>query len=179
VLTTLHTIDAAAAIARLVDMGVPPFLLASTLRLLVAQRLVRCICPHCKEERVHGIDDLLLEVRDTVKGDDRTPQGPRATRPRRSARSDPDRQAAGQPGPFYAGTGCPACQHTGTKGRAGIYEVMPVGQEVRELIQRNAPTHEIRTVAQNRGMSTLRDLGLLKALEGVATLEEILRITPR
>jgi type IV pilus assembly protein PilB len=152
VLSTLHTIDAAAAIARLVDMGVPPFLLASTLRLLVAQRLVRRICPHCKE-RCPRTDDVSREVQDAMEGYDRTA--------------------------LYRGTGCPACEHTGTKGRVGIYEVMPVDQDVRELIQRNASTNEIRTLAQEHGMDTLRDLGVRKAREGVATLDEVLRITPR
>lgn len=150
VLTTLHTNDAASAVARLVDMGVPPFLLASTLQLVVAQRLVRRICPRCKKpDPTH---DGALGVSPLGEGSD--------------ARV------------LYRGTGCPACQHTGMKGRVGIYEVLPVTDEVRKLVEHSAPTSEIRKAAREHGMKTLRDLGLLRTLEGMTTVEEVLRVTP-
>jgi type II secretory ATPase GspE/PulE/Tfp pilus assembly ATPase PilB-like protein len=123
VLTTLHTNDCASTIARLVDMGVPPFLLASSLELVVAQRLVRCGPP------------------------------------------------AGATPP-----GCPACQHTGYKGRVGLYEVMPVTPTIRSLIQTNAPSSQIEAAAREDGLQTLADLGRVKLAQSITTVEEFARV---
>jgi type IV pilus assembly protein PilB len=129
VLTTLHTNDCASTIARLVDMGVPSFLLASSLELVVAQRLVRRVCPRC---------------------------GPAA--------------AGAKP------AGCPACQHTGYKGRVGLYEVMRVTPTIRSLIQTNAPSSQIEAAAREDGLQTLGELGRMKLEQSITTAEEISRV---
>src|SRR5213083_1461064 len=150
VFSTLHTNDSPSTVARLIDMGVPPFLVASSLVLVVAQRLVRKVCTSCKEP--YEADEEHLVPLGHV------PIGVGST-------------------PFYKGRGCPACNFTGMKGRIAIYEVMPINQELRDLVLRSASTSEPRQVAQAQGMKTLRQAGLLKVIEGVTTVEEILRVT--
>ena len=150
VLSTLHTNDAPSTISRLIDMGIPPFLLASSLRLIVAQRLARKICEDCKE--TYEADEGLL-----------VDQGLR------------QRGSGGLV--LYRGRGCPACNFTGLKGRIALYEVLPITREIRDLIATAAPSDEIKKVARDLGMHTLREAGLMKVLEGVTTLEEVLRIT--
>jgi type IV pilus assembly protein PilB len=150
VLTTLHTNDCPSTIARLLDMGIPPFLVSSSLLLILAQRLGRKICKECKEPFEVDEDSLI-------------PYGHVS-------------QGLGKVS-FYKGKGCPVCNFTGLKGRVAIYEVMPVTQELRDLILRNAPTAEIREMAISQGMRTLRQSGLLKVLEGTTTVEEVLRVT--
>jgi len=150
VFSTLHTNDSPSTVARLIDMGVPPFLVASSLVLVVAQRLVRKVCTSCKEP--YEADEEHLVPLGHV------PIGVGST-------------------PFYKGRGCPACNFTGMKGRIAIYEVMPINQELRDLVLRSASTSELRQVAQAQGMKTLRQAGLLKVIEGVTTVEEILRVT--
>jgi type IV pilus assembly protein PilB len=150
VLTTLHTNDCPSTIARLLDMGIPPFLVSSSLLLILAQRLGRKVCSNCKEP--YEADEESLVPYGYI------PQG----LGRRT---------------FYKGTGCTACNYTGMKGRIAIYEVMPITEEIRDLILRNAPTAEIRDVAVNQGMKTLRQSGLAKVVEGVTTLDEVLRVT--
>jgi type IV pilus assembly protein PilB len=131
-------------------MGIPPFLVSASLRLIVAQRLARRVCPGCREG--HEMDEASL-VRYGHK-----PLGI---------------------GQFtaYQGKGCRACSFTGMRGRAAIYEVMPVTEEVRELISDNARTSAIRDVARAQGMRTLRESGLSKVVEGHTTVKEILRVT--
>jgi len=150
VFSTLHTNDSPSTVARLIDMGVPPFLVASSLVLVVAQRLARKVCTSCKEP--YEADEERLVPLGHV------PIGVGST-------------------PFYKGRGCPACNFTGMKGRIAIYEVMPINQELRDLVLRSASTSELRQVAQAQGMKTLRQAGLLKVIEGVTTVEEILRVT--
>ena len=150
VLTTLHTNDCPSTIARLLDMGIPPFLVSSSLLLILAQRLGRKICQECKEPFEEDEDSLI-------------PYGHVS-------------QGLGKVS-FYKGKGCPVCNFTGLKGRVAIYEVMPVTQEIRDLILRNAPTAEIRDMAVSQGMRTLRQSGLQKVLEGTTTIEEVLRVT--
>jgi type IV pilus assembly protein PilB len=150
VLSTLHTNDAPSAVARLIDMGVPPFLLASSLRLVVAQRLARKICEECREPYAADEADLVTHGL--------TPQG-RGTLT------------------LFRGRGCQACTFTGLKGRVALYEVMPVAREIRDLITQAAPTTEIQKVARDLGMLTLRESGLVKVLQGVTTVEEVLRVT--
>jgi type IV pilus assembly protein PilB len=150
VFTTLHTNDCPSTVARLVDMGVQPFLLSSALLLVLAQRLGRRICADCKEP-VEGHEDQLVPL-------GHVPQGlGRVT--------------------FHKGRGCTTCNFTGMKGRVAIYEVMPISEELRELILKDASTAEIRECAQAQGMKTLRQAGLLKVLEGTTTAAEVLRVT--
>ena len=150
VFSTLHTNDCPSTIARLVDMGIPPFLIASALLLIVAQRLGRKVCSECREP--YEADEESL-----------TPYG------HVSAGLGKVR--------FYKGKGCQACSFTGMKGRVAIYEVMPMTAEVREAILKSSPTAEIREIAQAQGMKTLRQAGLQKVLDGTTTVEEVLRVT--
>ncbi|OLB94054.1 MAG: type IV-A pilus assembly ATPase PilB [Candidatus Rokubacteria bacterium 13_1_40CM_68_15] len=151
VFSTLHTNDSPSTIARLIDMGIPPFLVASSLLLVLAQRLGRKVCKDCKEP--YEVDeDSLLPYGHILTGVGRTQ--------------------------VYKGRGCTACSFTGLKGRVAIYEIMPVTQELRDMILKGASTAELRVMAQSQGMKTLRQAGLLKVLfDGVTTVEEVLRVT--
>ncbi|MET0849963.1 MAG: type IV-A pilus assembly ATPase PilB [Candidatus Rokuibacteriota bacterium] len=150
VLTTLHTNDCPSTVARLLDMGIPPFLVSSALTVILAQRLGRKICKDCRQP--YEADEEALVPYGHV------PQGLGRVQ-------------------FYKGKGCPACNFTGMKGRVAIYEVMPISEELRGLILHNAPTAEIREVALAQGMKTLRQNALQKVLDGVTTVEEVLRVT--
>jgi len=150
VFTTLHTNDCPSTVARLLDMGIPPFLVASALTLVLAQRLGRRVCKDCKQP-YEADEESLVPYGHTPQGLGRVV--------------------------FYKGKGCHACSFTGMKGRVAIYEVMPATEEIRELILRNAPTAEIRDTALAQGMKTLRQNALQKVIEGVTTVEEVLRVT--
>ena len=148
VLSTLHTNDAAGAISRLDDMGIEPFLISSSVLLTCAQRLVRRICTNCKEEFVPEPEVFeKLEISDMI----------------------------GET--FYRGAGCDRCKGRGTSGRAAILEVLPVTEAIRKLIVKRASASVIKNQAVQEGMKTLRMAGIDKAREGIATLEEILRVT--
>jgi type IV pilus assembly protein PilB len=150
VLSTLHTNDAASSIARLLDMAIPPFLLASSLRLVVAQRLIRKVCEECK--RAHEVDEsTLVDYGYVSRGVGKIT--------------------------LSKGRGCAACTHSGLKGRAAIYEIMPITREIKDLILQGAPPTEICKVARDQGMTTLRESALAKLIAGVTTLEEVLRVT--
>jgi type IV pilus assembly protein PilB len=147
VLSTLHTNDAPSTVNRLLNMGVEPFLVASSVNLIMAQRLARVICPHCKEE--HRVPaDALKEI--GWPGDAFVP---------------------------YRGAGCGSCANTAYKGRVALYEVMPLTDELRELILSGATALDLKRAAITGGMKTLRQSGLTKVAEGVTTIEEILRVT--
>jgi len=150
VFSTLHTNDAPSAIARLVDIGVEPFLIAATLEAVVAQRLVRRICGSCK---VHfePADDVLREL-----GLTRADIG--------------DKQ-------FARGRGCEACNFSGFRGRTALGEILVVGERVREAVLDGASTSELGRVAREAGMRTLRDAGLRAIFDGLTTVEEVLRET--
>jgi type IV pilus assembly protein PilB len=150
VFSTLHTNDCPSTVARLVDMGIPPFLVASSLVLILAQRLGRKVCKDCKEP--HEIEEDSL-----------APYGHQPTGLRRVT--------------IYKGKGCSTCNFTGMKGRVAFYEVMPMTSELRDMILKGAQAAELRRVAQSEGMRTLRQTGLLKVLEGITTVEEVLRVT--
>ena len=150
VFSTLHTNDCPSTIARLLDMGIQPFLVASSLLLILAQRLGRKVCKECKEP--YEADEATL-----------VPYGHEPTGLGHTT--------------FYKGKGCQLCNFTGMKGRVAIYEVMPITEELREMILKNVPTAELRTAAQTQGMKTLRQAGLRKVIEGTTTVEEILRVT--
>jgi type IV pilus assembly protein PilB len=150
VLSTVHTNDAPGTITRLIDMGIEPFLISSAVILILAQRLIRKICMDCREPiKVHP--QLLIDLGippDEVKSF-----------------------------PVFKGKGCPICNNTGYKGRVGLYEVMPMKEEVRELVLSRASTTEIKKEAIRLGMKTLRQSGIMKIKDGVTTIEEVLRST--
>ncbi len=150
VFTTLHTNDAAGAITRLVDMGVDPFLIASTLEGVMGQRLVRTICKKCKTE--YKPDSMVLEGLGLSQEDVQ------------------DRS-------FYFGAGCNNCNETGYRGRAGIFEYLRLTEPVRKLINERKPTVVIRDRAVEMGMRTLREDGIRSILDGVTTVEEVLKYT--
>jgi general secretion pathway protein E len=152
VFSTLHTNDAASAITRLIDMGAEDYLIASSLLGVLAQRLVRVICPHCKTEE-HPVPEMLDEIGF-----------------RRGDRKD-------GPDHFYEGTGCEYCSHTGFAGRIGIYELMNVNDDIRKLTVGKADSNQIRKKALENGMRSLRDDGWLKVRQGLSSLSEVLRVT--
>jgi type IV pilus assembly protein PilB len=150
VFSTLHTNDALGAIPRLIDMGVEAFLLASALTAIIGQRLVRCICPGCKVERTDAstvLKDLRVEL-------------PEGVPPR-----------------LWAGRGCDACGKTGYKGRAGLYEIIQITDELHAPIVHGPDMAGIRAIIRREGMPTMFDDGLMKALHGMTTLQEVLRVT--
>ena len=151
VLSTLHTNDAPSSVIRLVDMGIEPFLISSSVIGVLAQRLVRKICPYCKKEvpitnEIKNILEVCHLDSENIK--------------------------------IFHGEGCSHCKKTGYKGRTAIFEFMVVNDCIRELIYRNAPLSEIRDAAiKVNGMLTLKEDGLQKVMEGVTTLEEVMRAT--
>ena len=147
VLSTLHTNDAAGAISRLDDMGIEPFLIASSILLTCAQRLVRKICPNCREE-FHPEKELFQRL--GIEDEGTT---------------------------FYHGVGCDRCKRRGYMGRAAIIEVLPVSEQIRRLIIKRASAAVVKNQAISEGMKTLRMVGIDKAREGITTLEEVLRST--
>lgn len=147
VLSTLHTNDAPAAVTRLVDIGMPPYMIASSVIGIVAQRLVRRICPDCKDEYVPTTDLL--------------------------SRMGLDKREL--PFKFYRGTGCSTCGNVGYKGRTVIEEVMIMGRQIRELVQSGASDDKIREAAMATGMSTLGISGLQRIEDGITTLDEVLK----
>jgi type IV pilus assembly protein PilB len=150
VLSTLHTNDAPSTVNRLMNMGIEPFLVASSLNLVCAQRLVRRICRNCSEPEP-AQPQVLMQA--GFSADDA-----RAVVPNR-------------------GRGCDRCNNTGYKGRVGLYEVMEVTEDLRELILVGASALELRRKAVDEGMITLRHSGLRKVKEGVTTIEEVVRET--
>jgi type IV pilus assembly protein PilB len=150
VFTTLHTNDAPSSIARLLDLGIEPFLVTATLEGIVAQRLIRKICEHCKTP-FEPSESQLMELGltpDDVKGKK-----------------------------FYYGRGCQRCNNTGYRGRTGIFEVMTFNDEIRELIMNHASTNVLRTASQRTGMRLLRDAGLSALYDGVTTIDEVVKET--
>lgn len=149
VFSTLHTNDASSAINRLVDMKIASYLISSSLNAILAQRLVRKICEFCKTEKI--VDAL----------------------------NEPILKEAGMIGqkPIYSGKGCFECNNTGYSGRDGIYELLVVSADIRELISNNASTDDIRKKLKEEGMKTMRDDGVSKILKGITTTEEVLRVT--
>jgi len=147
VLSTLHTNDAPSTITRMVDMGIEPFNVASAVNLIVAQRLVRRICKDCKQE--HEYTDVEMHAFGIDK----------------------------KVGPFFKGAGCDTCAGTGFKGRQGLYEVMALSSPLRRGILKGGSTEELRDIAVQEGMLTLRMDGMVKVKKGVTTLEEVVKET--
>jgi general secretion pathway protein E len=152
VFSTLHTNDAPSAIARLIDMGAEDYLIASSLLGILAQRLVRVICSHCKTE-AFPVPEMLDEI------------GYR----RSNSRNGPDR--------FFEGTGCEKCGGTGYSGRIGIYELMIMNDDLRKLTVSKADSNQIRKKGIENGMRPLREDGWIKVREGITSISEVLRVT--
>ncbi len=150
VLSTLHTNDAPATINRLLNMGIEPFLVASAVNLITAQRLARRVCSECKEQ-----EEIPLQA--LIDAGVPTEEAPEFV--------------------CYKGRGCPVCNNTGYKGRVGFYQVMPMLEPIRELILNGANTAEIKRESMRLGIKTMRQSGLTKLKEGVTSLEEVLRVT--
>ena len=150
VFSTLHTNDAPSAVVRMIDIGVKPFLVASSTRAIMAQRLVRKICEKCKEQYAPTDAELRL-------------LGPAAAQLEQAI--------------LYRGKGCADCRYTGCRGRLGLFEIFVLNDEVRNMIFANAGAMELRHSARQLGMRTLREDGLRKVVAGVTTLTEVLRVT--
>ncbi|OPZ99679.1 MAG: Type II secretion system protein E [Planctomycetes bacterium ADurb.Bin412] len=150
VLSTLHTNNAASAPTRLIDMGIEPYLIASSLNAVMAQRLLRVICPNCRVPCQPEEDVSHLW---------------------------PSRTSRHLSAQFYQGAGCPRCLQTGYLGRTGIFELLQIDDEIKELITRRTGSHLVEQHAVEKGMITLREDGLYKVLAGITTVEEVLRVT--
>jgi type IV pilus assembly protein PilB len=150
VFSTLHTNDAPSTVTRMKDMGVPTFLITATVEAILAQRLVRRICAECREE-VPVSEDMMLELDLNAE------------------------QCEGKS--FYRGSGCATCTNTGYKGRVGLFELMIMDDELRDMINDNCNTDDLRTKAQSKGMRLLRDMGVELAFDGTTTAEEVVRET--
>jgi type IV pilus assembly protein PilB len=150
VLSTLHTNDASATISRLLNMGIEPFLVSASLILIAAQRLARKMCQNCKEEEKVPVPTLI-------------------------SLGFPEEEA--KTVKCYKGKGCPVCNGSGYKGRIALYEIMPVGAEINEMILEGASADELKKTAVRFGMRTLRMSGLTKVKEGVTSIEEVMRVT--
>lgn len=150
VLSTLHTNDSATTFPRLLDMGVPAFLVASTVNIAIGQRLVRKLCQTCREERVLTQDEFksLLEVIPTIR---------------------PEMK-------FFKAKGCPVCNGSGYEGRLGVRELLEVNEEIQQLIMNRANARQIKEAAVRNGMTTMLEDSLLKASQGLTSIEEILRV---
>ncbi|MFO7986416.1 MAG: type II secretion system ATPase GspE [Desulfatiglandaceae bacterium] len=150
VFSTLHTNDSASAVTRLIDMGIEPFLVTSSVSAILAQRLVRVICPHCKEE-YHPDEASLRKIGITPE------------------------MADGKP--IFRGRGCPECLHTGYYGRTGLFELLVLNKEIKNLILNTSDANLIKAEAIDNKMITLRQDGALKVLNGITTIEEVFRVS--
>ncbi len=150
VFSTLHTNDSAGAVSRLLDLGVEPYLVSSSLIAIIAQRLVRKVCPDCRQTK----EPSLHELRELGLGED-----------------------AGNMGKFFVGTGCEKCFQTGYRGRTGIYEMMLINEHIQNLIYKRETAGTIKRVALDAGLQTLRMDGARKVLAGITTISEVLRVT--
>ena len=161
VLSTLHTNDAVGAIPRLIDMKIEPFLVASSLRVVVAQRLVRKICSHCKEEvkisdsARASIEKVLSQIPEAQKKDLNLPKEIK----------------------IYKGKGCSKCGGSGSKGRIGVFEVIYMTEEINNLLSDKVEESDLWEAARRQGMVTMKQDGILKVLAGITTLEEVERVT--
>ena len=150
VFSTLHTNDAPSAITRLRDMGIPPFLITATVEAILAQRLVRKICIECRTE-FEPSDELLMELQLPL--------------------------AQARKYKFYYGRGCQRCSNTGYKGRTGLYELMEINDDIRDLISSDATVDDVRNLARSQGMTSLRESGLKLIFDGITTIDEVVRET--
>jgi type II secretory ATPase GspE/PulE/Tfp pilus assembly ATPase PilB-like protein len=170
VLSTLHTNSAPETVTRLLDMGMDPFNFADSLLAILAQRLVRRLCPHCRTSRPatpEEVDELLSDYLHAFGGESTASErdAVRASWTRRHGR---DGQI-----PMYSSPGCPECENSGFKGRAGLHELMVISRELRHLIQTGARAEALQATALRQGMRTLRQDGIDKVLAGVTTIDEV------
>ncbi len=190
VLSTLHTNSAAAAIPRLLDMGIEPYLLSSTIRTVAAQRLPRKICPHCIEA-YPASPEVLKEIEDELSSIPNfnvvqylsrlTPSSDNIEHnfvKRPSVFRPPEVGADGKSVLYlYKGKGCDKCGGTGYSGRIGIFEVLDINDKISRMMMQSVTDKDIEKVAQEQGMLTMIEDGYLKALEGITTIEEVLRVS--
>ena len=180
VLSTIHTNDSATGITRLVDMGVQPFLVASSLVALQAQRLVRRVCPHCAEPyrpTAAEIEEVGIDAEAFFAGEQPLKVPMRDEAGNIIAISAPSGRKLPPIGHIYRAGGCEKCHGSGYSGRTGLYEVLTVTEEIRRLAIRNADSGQIKAAALAQGMRTLRDDGALKVVAGITTLDEVARVT--
>jgi type IV pilus assembly protein PilB len=185
VLSTLHTNSAPETVTRLMDMGLEPFNVASALNLVLAQRLLRRICPNCKEKYTPTDVDFdvakvkpdmtLRDLRFTAETIENAKA--RATKEAAPFLANITLDTLVQSLPFFRGKGCDTCGGSGMKGRQGVYEVMPMSPHLRKLILQNVGAAEIRDAAVDEGMLTLRMDGWMKVMKGITTLEQVVRET--
>jgi general secretion pathway protein E len=161
VFSTLHTNDAASAITRLIDIGVEPFLISSSVIAVVAQRLVRVLCNDCKES--YHPDAATLKQFRGIK--------------RKGGLGKPDLPVSDDAITIYRSVGCPKCFQSGYKGRIGIYEIMVLNETLHNMILQTHDSHQIQKEATRQGMTSLYDDGIQKVLDGTTTIEEVLRVT--
>ena len=161
VLSTLHTNDSAGALPRLINMGIEPFLITSSINLVIAQRLVRRICPDCKAESKVP-ESLITEIKEEI-----------AKIPKNNPK---DLARINKPLKFYHGTGCSKCSK-GYKGRVGIFEVIRMTDKIEELAVGHHPASDIKAAAITDGMITMKQDGILKAMDGLTTLDEVFQAT--
>jgi type II secretory ATPase GspE/PulE/Tfp pilus assembly ATPase PilB-like protein len=150
VLSTVHTNDAIGCIYRLINIGIPPYMLSASVNLVMAQRLVRKLCPHCRAPDADYRGKLAFLGETPASGDENA---------------------------FYTGKGCPRCANTGYQGRTGVFELLALDGELREAIDRGATLQELEKTARNKGLRYLREHGIEKARAGVTSLDEIIRLT--
>ncbi|GAG23447.1 unnamed protein product, partial [marine sediment metagenome] len=148
VFSTLHTNDSASAVTRLTDMGIEPFLVSTAVQAIIAQRLVRLLCTHCKEA-YEPEEAQWAELRSS-------------------------REVAG---PIFRADGCEKCLETGYRGRTGIYEFLPLSEAIKGLVLKTSDANQINKVARAEGMANLREDGINKVMEGRTTISEVLRVT--
>lgn len=158
VLSTLHTNDSGGAIPRLLDMGIEPFLITSSLNAIIGQRLCRKICEKCRKET-----NLKPEDVDAVKKEIETMPEPEKSETKKSSK-------------FFKGEGCDACSNSGYNGRIGIFEILSLSEPIKQLTLKRASTSDIMTQAKSEGLITMKQDGILKALHGLTTIEEVWRV---
>ncbi len=161
VLSTLHTNNAAGVIPRLVDLGVQKFLLPSSLNLMMAQRLVRKLCPHCKKERLANQEEIQF-IEESLSG---------------MSKEEIEKLKITKPYKVYDNVGCSECNNTGYKGRVGVFEVLTVNQVIEDIILGDMSEAKIKQEMKKQGMLSLREDGVIKALEGITSLTEIMKET--
>jgi type IV pilus assembly protein PilB len=172
VLSTLHTNSAAATLPRIIDMGAEPFMVASTVNVIIAQRLVRKLCPDCKKEYKMTDKELVImndsydmqAILEVIKKNDIT-------------KGMVNKETTWEDIILYKAVGCDQCSNEGYKGRSGIYEVLEVDGDMEKMISQKAPTEQVEKAAKEKGMVTMVEDGFIKAVMGITSIEEILRVT--
>jgi len=172
VLSTLHTNSAAGTLPRLIDMGAEPFLLASTLNVVIAQRLVRRLCPDCRKE--HKLDDKMLKALEENYAMDVILENLKKSGVVKGLVAEKDKWKSVK---LYKAGGCEQCGGSGYKGRIGIFEVLEVDDDIQKMISQKASTEEIETKAKSKGMLNMVEDGFLKSIQGMTSVEEVLRVT--